>query len=411
VITAVFGDALLDPVRAELTPDAVVVIEDGRVTARGPRSTISVPADALKLNAEGLTLLPGLVDCHVHLRSQGTGRDLTDWLGTPPSLWVAATVPAARLTLEAGFTAIRDAGGTPAGVRMAVERGIMPGPRMKIAVVGLSQTGGHTDQHFMCGVNIAPRIPDVPNSVVDGVEPMRQRVRETIRAGADWIKLCTSGGVLSPNDDPHHATLTVGEIRAAVEEAATQGRKVMAHAQANQGIKNALIGGVATIEHGIWLDDDAIEMMLDGGNALVPTLVAPLWVIRHADEGRMPKWAADKGRAVFDDHKESVRRAIEAGVRIAFGTDTGVGPHGSMGEEFLLLNELGMEPADCLRSATSVAAETIGWKGEVGTLEPGAFGDLIGVPGNPLENLELVAKAANVHLVVKGGEVVKERAA
>jgi imidazolonepropionase-like amidohydrolase len=405
--TAVFADALYDPATAETVRPAVVLIDGGRVLAAGARDQVHVPADAERVDAEGLTLLPGLIDCHVHLRSRGNGRDLAEQLQTPPSLWVLNAVPAARATLEAGFTAVRDAGGTPAGVRMAIDQGLFPGPRLKVAVTGLSQTGGHTDHHFACGVNLTPPLPDIPCPVVDGVEPMRQRVRETIRAGADWIKLCTSGGVLSPNDLPHHPALTVDEIRAAVEEAAAQGRKVMAHAQANAGIKNALRAGVATIEHGIWLDGDAIEMLLDGERALVPTLVAPLWVIRHADQGRMPAWAADKGRAVFEDHKASVRLAIESGVEIAFGTDTGVGPHGSNGEEFLLLHELGMSPDDCLRAATTVAAKVVGWKGQAGTLEPGAFGDLVGVPGDPLENLELVARRENVHLVVKGGEVVK----
>ena len=405
--TAVFADALYDPATAETTRTAVLLIEGGMVLAAGRRDQVHVPADAERVDAEGLTVLPGLIDCHVHLRSRGNGRDLDEQLQTPPSLWVLNAVPAARATLEAGFTSVRDAGGTPAGVRMAIERGLFPGPRLKVAVTGLSQTGGHTDQHFACGVDLTPPLPDVPSPVVDGVEPMRQRVRETIRAGADWIKLCTSGGVLSPNDLPQHPTLTLDEIRAAVEEAAAQGRKVMAHAQANAGIKNALRAGVATIEHGIWLDGDAIEMLLDGARTLVPTLVAPLWVTRHADQGRMPAWAAEKGRAVLEDHKASVRLAIESGVQVAFGTDTGVGPHGSNGEEFLLLHELGMSRADCLRAATTVAAQVVGWDGQAGTLEPGAFGDLIGVPGDPLEDLELVARAENVHLVVKGGEVVK----
>jgi imidazolonepropionase-like amidohydrolase len=378
------------------------------VTAAGARDQVSVPADAITVDAEGLTLLPGLVDAHVHLRSRGNGRDLAEQLSTPPSMWVLNAVPAARATLDAGFTAVRDAGGTPAGVRMAIERGLFPGPRLKVAVVGLSQTGGHTDQHFACGVNLTPLLPDIPSPVVDGVEPMRQRVRETIRAGADWIKLCTSGGVLSPNDLPHHPTLTLEEIRAAVEEAAAQGRKVMAHAQANAGIKNALRAGVSTIEHGIWLDGDAIEMMLDGDRTLVPTLVAPLWVTRHAEQGRMPAWAAEKGRAVYEDHRSSVRLAIESGVRIAFGTDSGVGPHGSNGEEFLLLHELGMSTAECLRSATTVAAEVVGWRGQAGTLAEGAFGDVIGVPGNPLDDLELIARPENVRLVVRGGQVVKQ---
>ncbi|HSR22345.1 MAG TPA: amidohydrolase family protein, partial [Candidatus Eisenbacteria bacterium] len=167
--------------------------------------------------------------------------------------------------------------------------------------------------------------------------------------------------------------------------------------------------GVATIEHGIWLDGDAVEMMLDGGRALVPTLVAPLWVVRHAERGRMPSWAAEKGRVVFEAHKASVRLAIESGVQVAFGTDTGVGPHGSNGEEFLLMRELGMSTADCLRAATTVAAEVVGWAGQAGTLAAGAFGDVIGVPGDPLEDLGLVARPDNVHLVVKDGEVVKAR--
>ena len=228
-----------------------------------------------------------------------------------------------RKTLEAGFTTVRDAGGTPQGVRMAVERGLFPGPRMVLAIQILSQTGGHADSHFPCGASVSlMNVPEIPPSVVDGVEPMRKRVRELIRAGADWIKLCTSGGVLSPGDAPHQATFTLDEIRAAVEEAATQGRQVMAHAQANAGIKNALRGGVKTIEHGIWLDDDAIEMMLDGDRRLVPTLVAPQWVIRHAENGRMPAYAAEKGRAVIEDHTESIRKAIEARVKVAFGTDS-----------------------------------------------------------------------------------------
>ncbi|MGH2928933.1 MAG: metal-dependent hydrolase family protein, partial [Solirubrobacteraceae bacterium] len=373
------------------------------------RDEVTVPRDARVVDAAGLTLLPGLIDTHVHLRSRGNGRDYGEQLNTSASLYVLNAVPAARATLEAGFTSVRDAGGTPAGVKMAIDAGVIEGPRMKVAVTALSQTGGHTDGHFLCGAMLTAQLPDVPSSVVDGVEPMRQRVREVIRAGADWIKLCTSGGVLSPNDDPHHATLSLEEITAACEEAAAQGRKVMAHAQAAEGIKNALRGGVATIEHGIWIDDDAMEMMLDGGQTLVPTLVAPLWVLRHAEAGRMPPWATEKARIVRDDHHHNVKRAIEAGVKVAFGTDTGVGPHGSNGEELLIMQELGLDALSCIRSATTVAAETVGWTGEVGTLKPGAWGDVIGVPGDPLEHLELLAKPEMIELVVKGGDVMKER--
>jgi len=406
VIRAVQADGLLDPATGETARDAVVVIEDGRVTRAGRRAVVQVPRDADTIDGSGLTILPGLIDCHVHLTSLGEGLDFARELTTPPTLELMRAVRAARKTLEAGFTAVRDAAGAPAGIRMAIDAGYFAGPRMFVTVSALSQTGGHTDAHFMCGADLDIPLPDRPYMVVDGVEAMRLRVREVIRAGADWIKLCTSGGVLSPGDQPHHSALTLEEIRAAVDEAATQGRKVMAHAQANAGIKNALKGGVATIEHGIWLDGDAIEMMLDGGNALIPTLVAPQWVIRHAEAGKMPAYAAVKAREVVNDHVASIRMAIEAGVKIAFGTDTGVGPHGTNGEEFLLMQQLGMEPVDCIRAATTVAAQTIGMKG-VGTLEPGSWGDLIGVPGDPLADLTLLSNPDKIHLVVKGGEVIK----
>ena len=406
MITAIFGGALLNPATGETARDAVVLIEDGRVTKAGSRNTTQVPKDASQIDAEGLTLLPGLIDCHVHLTSLGEGLDFARELTTPPTFELMRAVRAARRTLDAGFTSVRDAAGSPAGIRMAIDAGFFPGPRMFVTVSALSQTGGHTDAHFMCGADLDIPLPDRPHQVVDGVENMRARVREVIRAGADWIKLCTSGGVLSPGDQPHHSALTLDEIRAAVDEAASQGRKVMAHAQANAGIKNALKAGVATIEHGIWLDGDAIEMMLDGGNALIPTLVAPHWVIRHAEAGKMPAYAIAKARAVIDDHKSSIRQAIESGVKLAFGTDTGVGPHGSNGEEFLLMRDLGMEPIDCIRAATTVAADTIGMKG-VGRLEAGSWGDMIGVSGDPVANLELLSKPENIRLVVKGGEVVK----
>jgi len=410
VIRAIHGDALLDPATGESIGNAVVLIADGRVTKAGKRDGTQVPRDAESVDASGLTLLPGLIDCHVHLTSLGEGLDFARELTTPPTFELMRAVRAARRTLDAGFTSVRDAAGSPAGVKMAIEAGYFPGPRMFVTVSALSQTGGHTDAHFMCGADLDIPLPDRPYSVVDGVEAMRLRVREVIRAGADWIKLCTSGGVLSPGDQPHHSALTLEEIRAAVEEAQVQGRKVMAHAQANAGIKNALKAGVATIEHGIWLDGDAIEMMLDGHNALVPTLVAPHWVIRHAEAGKMPSYAIAKAKAVIDDHRASIKLAIESGVTLAFGTDTGVGPHGSNGEEFLLMHELGMAPLDCIRAATTVAAETIGMKG-VGSLEPGSWGDLIGVPGDPITNLELLAKPENIRLVIKGGDVVKSSAA
>ena len=408
MVTAIFGDAILDPASAEMTRGAVVLVDGGRVAASGARDRVHVPSDAPRIDAEGLTLLPGMIDCHVHLCFAGDGLVLGEMLASPPSRTLLNAVASCRRTIEAGFTTVRDAGGTPAAVRLAVERGYFPGPRLVLAIQILSQTGGHADQRFPCGVDLLWNpAPDLPCSVVDGVEPMRQRVREIIRSGADWIKLCTSGGVLSPGDAPHHATFTLEEIRAAVQEAAAQGRKVMAHAQAAAGIKNALRGGVSTIEHGIWIDDEALDLFLQGDHALVPTMIAPVWVMRHSEAGRMPAFAAEKGRTLAEDHRASVRRAVDAGVPLAYGTDTGVGPHGSNGEELLLLRDLGLPAADCVRSATTVAARVLGLEGRAGTLAEGAFGDVIGVPGDPLEDLGLLARPENVRLVVKGGQVLK----
>ncbi len=408
-VTALFADALYDPETAETQRQVAVVIEDGRITAAGPRDQVHVPDGAQTIDAEGLTLLPGLIDLHVHLCSTGRGMVPGEILATSPSQVVMEAARSCRLTLDAGFTTVRDAGGTPHGVRMAVEQGHFPGPRMQLAVQVLSQTGGHADNHFPCGVTLAfSPLSDLPSPIVDGEEAMQQRVRELIRNRADWIKLCTSGGVLSPGDSPHHATFTLGEIKMAVREAATQGRRVMAHAQAARGVKNALRGGVTTIEHGIWLDDEAIELFGDD-RILVPTLVAPRWVVRHSDAGRMPDWAAEKSRLVMADHVESFKKAAQAGVRIAYGTDTGVGPHGTNGEELLVMRDAGLDAAACIRSATADAARVLRWEGKVGTLREGAFGDLIGVPGDPLEHLELLATPQTVHLVMKGGEVVKAR--
>ncbi|MBO0701947.1 MAG: amidohydrolase family protein [Candidatus Dormibacteraeota bacterium] len=408
-VTALFADALYDPETAETQRHVAVVVQDGRITAAGPRDQVQVPADAERIDAEGLTLLPGLIDLHVHLCTDGHGMVPGEILATPPSLATMEAARSCRLTLDAGFTTVRDAGGTPHGVRMAVEQGHFPGPRMQLAVQVLSQTGGHADNHFPCGVTLAfSPLSDLPSSIVDGEEAMQQRVRELIRNRADWIKLCTSGGVLSPGDSPHHATFTLGEIKMAVRQAATQGRRVMAHAQAARGVKNALLGGVTTIEHGIWLDDEAIELFGDD-RILVPTLVAPQWIIRHSESGRMPDWAAEKSRLVMADHVESFKKAVAAGVRVAFGTDTGVGPHGTNGEELLLMRDAGMDAATCIRAATTDAARVLRWEGRVGTLRRGAFGDVIGVAGDPREHLELLAGPKTIELVVKGGQVVKER--
>lgn len=402
---AITGARLIDGTGADPIEHATVVIEGERVTAVGASGAVTIPHAARVVEADGMTLLPGLIDCHVHL--VGEFLDLMRSLMTPPSLSLLSAVPNARATLEAGITTARDAGGAPAGVKMAIERGFFPGPRLLVAVTLLSQTGGHGDFYMPCCINMLEHGPhDVPNGVVDGVDEVRQRVREILRAGADWIKLCTSGGVLSPSDSPHSAQFTVDEIAVAVYEAAAQEKRCMAHAQSTRGIKNALEAGIASIEHGIYLDDEAIDMMRERGVYLVPTLVAPQDVLERAaaKPGLLPPYAVEKARAVMATHRESFRRAVEAGVKIAMGTDTGVGPHGGNARELKLMVEHGgMTPMQSIVASTRSAAELLRLDDRIGTIAPGKLADLLVVDGDPLDDVDVVADRSRLALVMKGG--------
>jgi imidazolonepropionase-like amidohydrolase len=296
-----------------------------------------------------------------------------------------------RLTLEAGITTVRDAGGADLGVKEAVEHGLIDGPRMKISVTILSQTGGHNDGWMACGVNLnGPPVPGRPDPIVDGVEAVRQRVRELIRAGADQIKVCTSGGVLSPRDDPRHAHFRPDELDEFVAQATASHTYVMAHAQATDGIKNAVRAGIRSVEHGVFLDEEAISMMLDKGTWLVPTLSAPLGVLEAVEQGAsMPPQMVRKARDVIDAHRESITMAAAAGVRIAMGTDSGVGPHGSNLRELQLMHDVGMAPADVLVASTSRAAELLGVADELGTVEETKRADLVVVDGDPFDFIRL----------------------
>src|SRR5215469_9046730 len=262
-----------------------LVIEGQRITALGRSERVTIPRDATVVDAMGGSILPGLVDCHVHFLLEYP--DFLRGLFTPPSLSLLQAIPRMRATLEAGVTTARDAAGSPAGLKMAVERGIIAGPRMQVAITLISQTGGHGDGFYPCCVDIGffgGRFNDIPNGVADGIEEIRKTVREVLRAGADWIKLATTGGVLSTADAPTSSQLTVEEIAVAVYEAAAQEKRCMAHAQGTQGIKNALLAGVASIEHGVYLDDELIDLMLEQDTYLVPTLIAPIAVVEYAGE-------------------------------------------------------------------------------------------------------------------------------
>ena len=334
-------------------------------------------------------MLPGLFDCHVHLAV--TDINALRRQQTPFSLNFYEAIENMRVTLAAGITTVRDAAGADLGMKTAVEQGLVAGPRLQISITMLSQTGGHGDDWQVCGA-IVPSFfvpyPGVPDPIVDGPDEMRRRVRELVRAGADVIKVATSGGVLSPRDDPRHGHFRDAELAVLVEEATAAGRFVMAHAQATEGIKAAIRNGIRSIEHGIYLDDEAIGMMLDRGTYLVPTLVAPLGVLEARDRGvPVPQVMIDKTVMVMETHAASIRAAVDAGVKVAMGTDSGVAPHGQNLRELELMVGCGMTPAQALVATTRTAAELMGLEEELGTLEIGKRADVVVVEGDPLADL------------------------
>src|SRR5579859_4008268 len=336
---AITNGTIIDGRGGDPLTEMTLLIEGERITALERQDRVTIPRGTTVIDAMGGSILPGLIDTHVHFTLEYP--DVLRGLLTSPSLRLLQAIPRMRATLDAGVTTVRDAAGSPAGLKMAVERGIIAGPRMQVAITLVSQTGGHGDGFYPCCVDIGffgGGLLDVPDGVADGVEEVRRTVREILRAGADWIKLATTGGVLSTADAPTSSQLTLEEIATAVYEAAAQEKLCMAHAQGTQGIKNALLAGVVSIEHGIYLTDELIDLMLEKDAYLVPTLIAPLAVVEFSREhpDLLPPMMAQKAISVVETHKESFRKAVHAGVKIAMGTDSGVGRHGQNGREVQL---------------------------------------------------------------------------
>lgn len=406
---AITNGTIIDGSGADPRTGMTMIIEDERIVALGRDGQVNVPRSATVIDAQGGTILPGLIDTHVHFLIEY--MNILRHLQIPPSLRLLEAIPRMKATLDAGITTVRDAGGSPAGLKMAVERGIVAGPRMQVAITLLSQTGGHGDGHFPSCVNVDMfgQFADVPRGVVDGVDEMRKTVREILRAGADWIKIATTGGVLSIADAPTASQFTIDEIAVAVYEAAAHGKRCMAHAQGSQGIKHAIEAGVASIEHGMYLTDELIEMMLSKDVYLVPTLVAALDVVDYGRQNPhlLPPVMLNKALGVVEAHQQSFRRAVAAGVKVAMGTDSGVGRHGGNGRELPLMVANGMTPMQAIVASTSAAARLLHLDQSLGTLETGKLADVIIVSGDVLADISRVAEPTNVQLVLKGGQMMK----
>ncbi|MHB1955357.1 MAG: metal-dependent hydrolase family protein [Sulfobacillus sp.] len=395
---------LIDGNGQEPLPSAAIIWDQGKIVEVGLESQIAVPPGADILDGGGGYLMPGFIDSHVHFFANGIGLEAA--LMTPPSLVVIHAVHNAEKTLHAGITSVRDAGGTDAGFKRAQVEGLIQAPRMKIAIKILSITGGHGDEYFPALGQVTPLMP--MGLVCDGPDEVLKAVREVLRAGADVIKVATTGGVLSTADHPSHTQFSPEELNIIVREAGYRGAvPAMAHAQGAEGIKNAIRAGFASIEHGIYLDDEAIDMMLTHGTYLVPTLHAPLSVIELAESERMIGSFVKKAHEVVEIHQQSIARAYQAGVKIAMGTDCGVGIHGTNLRELELMCQIGMSPMQAIVASTKTAAECIGWAGETGTLVPGKWADLVVTRENPLTRIASLKEPSNIALVVQAGKVVK----
>ncbi len=400
---------LIDGNGGQPLSDAAVLIEGNHIRAVAHQDDIRLPDEQLtEIDLGGGFILPGFIDCHVHLVLEDVG--VMNLLTTPLSLTFFRAIAYMRRTLEAGVTSVRDTGGADLGIKQAVEQGLVVGPRMQISITVLSTTGGHLDYWMTSGneYHLFPAYPGRPDGICDGLDEVRKKVREVLRAGAEVIKICATGGTLSPTDHPEFTQFSPEELEVMVQEAAfRRGIKVIAHAQGAPGIKNAVRAGIHSIEHGNSLDDEAIELMLERGTFLVPTLLAPVAILEANDAtGDIPEWGVRKVLECIEIHRESMIKAHKAGVRIAMGTDAPLSPHGTNLRELGLMCDLGISPMDSIVAATRVASECLGWQERVGTVEAGKLADIVVCKANPLANIRALEDKNNLLLVIKDGEIV-----
>ncbi len=378
---------------------AMVLIENGRIVEAGP--AVAVPADALVIDLPGATLLPGLIDMHDHLTMMPENLGYAGLAVSVPREALDGASNAAR-TLRAGFTTVRNVGASgfaDVALRDAIDAGELPGPRMRVSGPALGITGGHCDNNLLPSEFHAKG-----DGVADGPWEARAKVREVVKYGADLIKICASGGVLSKGDQPGTPQYSPEEMKELITEAHRLGRKVAAHAHGTQSIKEAIAAGIDSIEHASLIDDEGIRMAREHGTFLVMDIYNDDFILQHgARVGMLPE-SIEKEKQLGRLQRENFQKAVKAGVRMAFGTDGGVYPHGDNAKQFAYMVQFGMTPMQAIQAATVNAAELIGWKDRVGSIEPGKLADLIAVSGDPLSDIRALE---NVGFVMKGGAVVK----
>jgi len=400
--TVVRAGKLLDVRSGKLLADQAIVIEGDKIVSVGPAAAVQPAASDTVIDLSKATVLPGLIDAHTHLT--GDPKDVGyESLGISVPREALIGAKNARITLEAGFTTVRNVGAdafTDVALRDAINAGDVLGPRMRVSGPPLGITGGHCDNNFL-----APEYHSSADGVADGIAEVQHKVRENIKYGADLIKICATGGVLSLGDDPQASQYTQEEMKAIVADAHRLGRKVAAHAHGAQGILWAAEAGVDSIEHGSYIDDAGIAEMKKNGTYLVPTLYLGDWFLANAEALHVPPPMIAKGRIVMPMARQNIAHAFASGVKVAFGTDAAVYPHGLNAHEFAVMVKLGLTPLQSIQAATINAADLLGWSDKVGAVEPGKWADIVAVNGDPLQDVTTLER---VKFVMKGGEVVRD---
>jgi imidazolonepropionase-like amidohydrolase len=396
--TIILAGKLFDARTGKLLNDQAIVVEGDLIKSVGARPAAR-PGDKL-IDLSAYTVLPGLIDAHTHLT--GEPRFGYEELGISTSRAALTGAKNALITLRAGFTSVRDVGGpnfADVALRDAIDAGDVPGPHMIASGPALGITGGHCDNNLLPFEYHARE-----TGVADGVAGVQQKVREVIKYGASVIKFCATGGVLSKGDDPRASQYTLEEMKAIVTDAHRLGRKVAAHSHGGEGIIWASEAGVDSIEHGTYIDDKGIAVLKKNGTYMVPTIYLNEWLVENMDRIGMPDFYKQKELAVAEVSFKNMANAMKQGVKIAFGTDSAVYPHGLNARQFALYVKMGMTPAQAIQSATIAAADLLGWKDQAGAIEPGKWADLIAVKADPLADVRALE---NVGFVMKSGVVYK----
>lgn len=399
--TYVTAARLIDVASGRVIENPVVVVTDGKVSAVGPAAAMTIPAGGERVDLPGVTLLPGLIDMHVHLDSPA---DIGGYRGLEYSdrFWSVVQVDAARRTLLAGFTTVRNVGSdawNDVGLREAIDEGRAPGPRVVTATYGVGATGGHCDSTFF-----PPSMEEASPYNIDGPEDARRVVRTLRKYGAQVIKICATGGVFSRNTEPGQQQLSLEEMKAVVDEAHMWGLKVAAHAHGAAGIRDAILAGVDTVEHASLIDDEGIRLAVRHGAWLSMDIYNTDYTQAEGARNGVLEDNLRKDREIAEIQREGYRRALRAGARMIYGTDAGIYPHGDNARQFAVMVRYGATPLQAIQSATINAAQALGQEGKVGVVAPGAWADMVGVRGDPLGDVTVLERPV---FVMKGGEVVR----